>query len=212
MLWKLLHVSILLGTDFDLMSALRKVEDRYNSIRTLRVDFEQTIRFSTQPMAKRTESGVLYLRKPGKMRWEYSEPPRKLFLSDGKEVYFYNPSANRVERSKLKETEDMRAPLGFLIGKLDFQRDFREYRVQPEAGARRVTALPRNDKAPYKEVQFLLLPNHQIGKLKVLGHDQSIMEFVFVNETLNPPLKDTLFVFEMPADAELVDTVNEPAH
>ena len=65
--------------------------------------------------------GDLYLRKPGKMRWDYKTPAGKLFLSDGKQVYFYNPATNRAEKTKLKETEDMRAPLAFLLGKLDFE-------------------------------------------------------------------------------------------
>lgn len=106
----LLSVSGLMAAGFDLMPALKKVEDRYNNVRTLEIDFTQTMSFLAQPTAKRTESGVLYLRKPGKMRWDYQQPSKKVFLSDGKDVYFYTPAANRMERSKLKETEDMRAP------------------------------------------------------------------------------------------------------
>jgi outer membrane lipoprotein carrier protein len=191
--------------EFNLQTALRKVEDRYNNIKTLQLDFVQTISYTMQPTAKRTESGVLSLRKPGKMRWDYREPWKKIFLSDGKEVYFYTAASNRVEKSKLKETEDMRAPLAFLIGRLDFQRDFKEYRYRDEAGARWVTALPKSDKAPYKEVHFFLEPNAQITRLRVYGHDQSIIEFQFRNEKLNPPLNDSLFVFQVPAGAELVE-------
>ncbi len=193
---------------FDLSTSLRRLENRYNNIRTLQIDFEQTFWFSTQPAARRMEAGTLTLRKPGRMRWEYREPAKKLFLSDGKNVYFYTASANRVERSKLKETDDMRAPLAFLIGKLDFQRDFREYRTRTDGAGRWITALPKSDKAPYREVEFLLLADFQIARLKVVGQDQSVMEFVFRNERLNPPVEDRLFQFEMPPGAELVDVGN----
>lgn len=193
---------------FDLQATLRRLENRYNNIKTLQLDFEQTFWFTTQPTARRTESGILFLRKPGRMRWEYREPARKLFLSDGKNVFFYSPSANRVERSKLKETGDIRAPLAFLIGRLDFQRDFREYRTRTEPSGRWIQALPKSDKAPYREVEFLLLDNAQITRLKVVGQDQSVMEFVFRNERLNPPVDDKLFQFEAPAGAEIVDVGN----
>ena len=67
------------------------------------------------------------LRKPGKMRWDYSQPKGKLFVSDGKFLWLYTPDENRVEKMKLKESEDMRAPLAFLLGKLDFDKEFQQH-------------------------------------------------------------------------------------
>lgn len=191
------------------MESLRKVENRYNNIRTLQLDFEQTLFYKVQPSAKRTESGVLYLRKPGRMRWEYKRPQEKLFLSDGKDVYYYSSAANRVEKSKLKETDDMRAPLAFLIGRLDFQRDFREYRIRQEGDARWITAMPKSDKAPYREVQFLLMSDYRIAQLRVLGQDESVMDFRFQNEKQNPPLNDSLFVFQAPKGVEFVELAED---
>ncbi len=204
----LLQMAFCAFAQTSILDSLKKVENRYNNIRTLRLDFEQTLFFSAQPSAKRSESGILYLRKPGRMRWEYRKPSEKLFLSDGKDVYYYSSAANRVEKSKLKETDDMRAPLAFLIGRLDFQRDFREYRVREEGANRWVTAIPKSSKAPYREVQFLLLSDNRIGQLRVMGQDQSVMDFYFRNESLNPPLSDSLFVFQAPKGAEVVE-VNE---
>ncbi|MCC6388960.1 MAG: outer membrane lipoprotein chaperone LolA [Bryobacterales bacterium] len=204
----LISASGLTAAGFDLMPALKKVEDRYNNVRTLELDFSQTMSFLAQPTAKRTESGVLYLRKPGKMRWDYQQPSKKVFLSDGKDVYFYTPAANRMERSKLKETEDMRAPLAFLLGRLDFNRDFREYRVREENGGHWIVAKPKSDKAPYKEVEFLLLPDSRIGRLRVLGQDESLMEFTFRNERLNPPIDDKLFHLDVPQGVEVVEVAN----
>src|SRR5262245_23544933 len=193
------------AADFDLGAALRRLENRYNNIRTLQVDYTQEFRFSAQPSAKRVESGVLYLRKPGRMRWEYRDPAKKLFLSDGKNVYFYSPSANRVEKSKLKETEDMRVPLAFLIGRLDFDRDFNKYTVKSIGSDRWIEAFPKSDKAAYRQVDFLLTPNDQITKLRVYGHDQSIMEFTFTNERLNPALDEKMFAFQIPPGAQMID-------
>jgi outer membrane lipoprotein carrier protein len=196
------------AADFDLTSTLRKLEDRYNNLKTMQVEFSQTLVYATQPTAKRTESGVLYLKKPGRMRWDYRDPAQKLFLSDGKDIYFYSPAANRVEKSKLKETEDMRAPLAFLIGRLDFQRDFKEYIIRSEGADKWITAKPRSESAPYKEVQFLLKPTLEISRLRVMGQDQSVMEFQFQNERLNPKLDDKMFQFQAPAGVEMVDVTN----
>jgi outer membrane lipoprotein carrier protein len=194
-----------LPADFDLTAALRKVESRYNNIRAMQADFDQTLRYASQPKASRSESGTLVLKRPGKMRWDYQSPAKKLFLSDGKDVYFYSPNMNRVEKSKLKETDDMRAPLAFLIGRLDFARDFREYRTRPEGADHWITAKPKSDKAPYREVQFRLTADFRITQLRVLGQDESIMDYTFRNEKLNPPVDDALFRFQAPAGADVVD-------
>lgn len=193
------------GADFDLRGTLARVQDRYNNLKTMQLEFEQTLSYASQPRASRTETGTLYLRRPGRMRWEYKVPAKKLFLSDGKDAYFYSPSMNRAEKTKLKESDDMRAPLAFLIGRLDFDRDFREYRVKEEGGKRWITALPKSEKAPYREVRFLLGGDGRIVELRVLGHDQSVMDYGFRDERVNPPLPDSLFQFQLPPGVELVD-------
>lgn len=198
------------GEPFDVMKVLKSVETRYNRARTLQVSFEQIYGLGSRP--RRTEAGTLTLRKPGRMRWDYREPAGKLFLSDGKDIWFYSPSANRVERMKLKESEDMRAPLAFLLGRLEFHRDFKEYRTRELDGRVWVLALPKSDKMPYREVDFLFSSDFRIERVRVLGQDQSVMEFRFTGEKVNPPLADSLFRFDMPPGAELVETAEEPGN
>jgi outer membrane lipoprotein carrier protein len=103
------------AADSQLDILLRKVETRYNSAKTLQVIF--TEQYTTGKGIIQPESGVLDLRKPGRMRWDYNQPKGKFWVSDGKFHYLYNPVENRVEKMKLKESEDMRAPLAFLLGK-----------------------------------------------------------------------------------------------
>jgi outer membrane lipoprotein carrier protein len=182
---------------------LQSVENRYNRARTLQASFELTYIAPSRP--RRTESGELYLRKPGRMRWNYSNPAGKVFLSDGKYIYFYSPGANRVEKMKLKESDDMRAPLAFLLGRLDFKRDFREFRVRADTTGQWITALPKSDRLPYRQVEFLVTAAFEIRQLKVTAQDNSVMEYRFEREALNPPLGDALFKFQPPPGAEVVD-------
>jgi len=78
------------------------------------------------------------------MRWEYSSPAGKLFVSDGKQVFLYTPMQNRVERSKLKQSDDLRAPMAFLLGKLDFSKEFRSFESRTEGTNTWITAEPKN--------------------------------------------------------------------
>ncbi len=192
--------------EVDLERLLRGVEDRYNRPKTMQVLFDQSYSFQGR---RRTESGVLYLRKPGRMRWEYHSPGMgpsgKLFLCDGKDIWFYNPAAQRVEKSRLRQTEDLRAPLAFLMGRLDFRRDFREFRTRAAGEETNIVALPRSERSPYRQVEFTVSASFQIRKLVITGQDSSVMEFALNQERLDPPLDETLFQFRVPAGAELVE-------
>jgi outer membrane lipoprotein carrier protein len=191
------------AADVDLNALLKGIEQRYNRAKTLQVHFVES--YSVQGKARKSESGELTLRKPGRMRWDYSAPSGKLFVSDGKDVYLYTPESHRVEKAKLKASEDMRAPLAFLLGKLDFAKDFRDFEVQRDGANYLVTAKAKNDKLPYEKVQMLIAPDNQIQRLIVNAQDLSILAFEFDGEKLNPPVDDTLFKFQMPAGATLVD-------
>jgi outer membrane lipoprotein carrier protein len=178
---------------------LKQIEHRYNRAETLEVRFAET--YSGPGRAAKTETGTLSLRKPGRMRWDYTSPAGKLFVSDGKRLYLYLPSSNRVEKMKLSESEDMRAPLAFLLGKLNFEKEFQNIQTQPDGDGTRIVAEPKSGNLPYSKVEFVVAPDFEIRKLRVVGLDQSLLDFVFDNERVNPPLAASLFQFKTPAGA-----------
>ncbi len=159
---------------------IRQVQDRYNGVRTLSVDFRM------EDHQRPPEEGKLTLRKQGKMRWEYSKPAGKLFMSDGKTVYLYTARDNRVEKVPLKDTEDMRAPLAFLLGHLDMKKEFRNFagRGPAKTAARGWMAAAKNDRAPYEQIEMLIGQDGSMRHLKVIGRDQSAIDYYFQRRTL----------------------------
>jgi outer membrane lipoprotein carrier protein len=200
-------VWLLSAADIDVPRTLKGIEDRYNRAQTLELSFAETYKLQGRT---RVEKGTLYLRKPGRMRWQYTSPAGKLFISDGKFIYSYTPQENRAEKMKLKETEDLRAPLAFLLGRLDFNKDFREFRAHPEEGGTYITAIPKSDKLPYSEVSFLAAPDFSIRRLEVKNQDDSALQFQFDKETQNHSLADGLFQFVPPPGAEFIDSSKQP--
>jgi outer membrane lipoprotein carrier protein len=189
------------AADSDLNGVLKGVEQRYNRAKTLQVHFVES--YLVQGRARKSESGELTLRKPGRMRWDYTAPAGKLFVSDGKDVYLYTPEAHRVEKTKLRASDDMRAPLAFLLGKLDFAKDFRDFEIKPDGTNHLITAKAKSDKLQYEKIQMLVTPDYQIQRLVIDGQDLSILTFQLDGEKLNPPVDDALFKFQMPAGATL---------
>ncbi|HEY7338672.1 MAG TPA: outer membrane lipoprotein chaperone LolA [Bryobacteraceae bacterium] len=182
---------------------LKGVEERYNKAKTVQVDFVQTY---TDRSRKTTEKGTLFLRRPGKMRWQYSSPAGKLWISDGKTVYDYDPKEKRAEKSKFKDEEDLRAPFAFLLGKLNFHDQFGRFDMTPEGPDFKIVAIPKSDKMLYTEVSFVVSPDFVIKKLSVKGQDGSTMDYVFDNEKRDAQLSDALFRFAPPAGVEIVDS------
>jgi outer membrane lipoprotein carrier protein len=183
---------------------LKAIENHYNHADSLKLDFSEL--YVTAHRPAQNESGVLYLRKPGRMRWEYSSPAGKLFLADGKNAWLYTPESHRAEKSPLKMSDDMRAPLAFLLGKLDFHRDFKSFETHKDAaGAEWILALAKNQNLPYTQVEFLATPEGQIHQIRVTNADQSKLEYTFSNEKLNVPTTPNQFVFSAPVGTEVVE-------
>jgi outer membrane lipoprotein carrier protein len=178
-----------------LASSPEAIERYYNAAKTLEARFEQKYLAGGR---ERTESGTLTLRKPGRMRWDYESG--KVFLTDAKRIWFYQPAANRAEYSALKESDDLRAPLAFLLGRLDFEKLFGEVRREGEE----IVAIPKTANAPYREVRFVASSNGSVERVIVRGQDASVMEFRFFDQRRNIPVDEMLFRFTPPPGVEVV--------
>jgi outer membrane lipoprotein carrier protein len=187
-----------------LAKVISGIELRYNRLATLQVDFEQTMKYlNRQPLVER---GTLYLRRPGKMRWEYSKPAGKLLVGDGDLLYIYSPKSNQVQQLRPSQTGDLRVPLSFLLGRLHYRRQFRDLRLREINGSPVLIGEGRGGKEAYSRVEFTYDPaNFALLHLKVYGQDESVTTFAFSGETINPLLEEQLFAFRAPEGAEIVD-------
>jgi len=184
---------------------IKRVQDRYNGARTLKLQFVED--FEVQGRGRPSQSGTLTLKKQGKMRWDYIQPAGKLFLSDGKTVYLYTAGDNRVEKIAVRDTEDMRAPLAFLLGRLDLKKEFQNFRARDRGDGAWLEASAKSDRMPYSTVAMRVAENGSVRELKVTGRDGSLMAFTFTNEVLNLAVNESLFRFAIPPGAEVVDAV-----
>src|SRR5512146_1304549 len=106
-----------------------EVDAHYNHLRTLQANFTEIYRGSG---ISREESGTLWLKRPGKMRWNYQQPREKFFISNGKEAWFYVPGEQQARRTPMKKLEDLRSPLGYLLGKTKLRKEFEALSLAPD--------------------------------------------------------------------------------
>src|SRR5215469_13595216 len=103
----------------DTKAIVSLLEARY-AARTLQATFLET--YSENGRTVRAESGTVYFRRPGKMRWEYEAPEKNVFLVDGKTAWFYVPADHTVTRVPVKKSTDWRTPLALLAGEVKLSR------------------------------------------------------------------------------------------
>jgi outer membrane lipoprotein carrier protein len=197
---------------------VRALEQRYRHAETLKAAFFE--RYSDGNDGVSAESGTVYFARPKRMRWEYESPESKLFLVDGKNVWFYVPSDHTVSRSKLSESSDWRTPLALLAGNADLSKVCRKIEVpdpatgsieageQPTApGDTVLRCIPRGQSAgdTLREVLFEADPRGFLVRILIREAGNVTTEFRFGNWEENLPIPETKFHFVPPPGVAVVD-------
>jgi len=190
----------------DLNSLADAVDARYNHLRTLEAQFTETYSGSG---ATRTESGTLLLKKPGRMRWDYTEPRPKLFLTDGSMAWFYVPGENQVRRMPVKQLDDLRSPLRYLLGKTKLEKEFENLHValneKPvNSGDVVLEGVPKGLRERVERSLLEVTPAGLIQRIVVEELDGSVTEFRFLQQRENVEIPDAKFKFTPPQGVEVV--------
>lgn len=188
------------------------LEEHYRQPRTLQAVFLE--RYSEGQKEARIESGTVYFRRPGQMRWEYDAPEKKLFLVDGKTTWFYVPYDHTVTKSPVKESSDWRTPLALLTGKADLNRlcSSIELANQPgiPSGHALLRCVPKGAGGPkqeeYTEVLLeIVAATGELARIEIRQPGAIGLEYRFGNWQTGIPLPESLFHFQVPVGVAIVD-------
>ena len=191
----------------DVKSVAAAVDARYNHLRTLEAQFTEVYRGSGMD---RTESGTLWLKKPGKMRWEYRSPREKLFVSDGRVAWFYVPDDRQARRTAAKKLEDVRSPLAFLLGKTKLEKELRGLSLAPDVTPLSpqdvvLRGVPQGLADRIGEIVLEITPDHQIARIFIQDVDGAATEYRFTEQKEDVAVADKRFEFKPPAGTETVE-------
>ena len=208
-LWTGLACFAAMATDsaVDVKEVAAAVDAHYNHLRSLEAEFTEI--YSGAGM-ERTESGTLWLKKPGKMRWEYRSPREKLFVSDGKNAWFYVPGDRQARKTDARKLEDVRSPLAFLLGKTKLEKELRGLSLAPdlpplEAGDVVLRGVPTALADRVNEIVLEITPDHRITRIVIQDVDGSSTEYRFSEQRENVAIADGRFEFKPPAGTETVE-------
>ena len=196
----------------DIHSIAQAVDEHYNHLRSLQAEFTEVYRGSGM---ERTESGTLWLakgglKKPGKMRWEYRSPREKLFVSDGKDAWFYVPGDRQARRTSARKLDDVRSPLAFLLGKSKLEKELHGLSLAPdvpplEPGNVVLRGVPQAMADRVSEILLEVTREHRIVRILINEVDGSVTEYRFSDEKENEAISDRKFQFKPPEGTESVE-------
>ena len=185
---------------------VEEVDAHYNHLRTLQANFTEIYQGSG---ISREESGTLWLKRPGKMRWNYQKPREKLFVSDGKTAWFYVPGEQQARKTPMKKLEDLRSPLGYLLGKTKLQKEFKGLSFAPDVPPQRADDVVLRGVPKFLEgvnqVLMEIAPGGRIVRLVVDGVDSTITEYRFKDQKENLEIADREFQFTPPQGVQVIE-------
>ena len=183
----------------------QRVDRHYNQLHSLKAQFTES--YEGLGM-KRSESGMLFLLKPGRMRWDYSSPAGKLFLLDGKYAWFYTRGSAQVQRMEAKKLDDLRSPLRFLLGRTQLEKELTNLALAPAPNSRfTLTGQPKGQENRVPKLILTVTSEGAIVGIEINESSGAVTCFTFAGEQPNAPVPDGAFRFTPPAGVPVVDSL-----
>ena len=181
-----------------------RVQQRYDTIKDFEADFTQVYEGGVL-RTKTTERGTVAIKRPGRMRWVYTQPEKKEFVSDGTRVYSYLPADKQVIVGPVPEGT---TPALFLTGKGHLVRDFTASFTQLPSSGTTGTALKLVPKRPDPDIESLVLvvdsTTLQLQQLVAIDKQGGRSTFTFTKLKENRGLSDKIFEFRIPRGVDVV--------
>jgi outer membrane lipoprotein carrier protein len=181
----------------------QRVDRHYDELHSLKAGFNET--YAGLGM-RRSEAGVLMLRKPGRMIWQYSTPAGKIFLLDGKYAWLYTKGDPQVQRIQVKNLDDLRSPMRFLLGHTNLEKEMDSLTVAPAAnGLFTLTGQPKGQEDRVSRLTLTVTSDGTITGIDVEESDGESTRFTFTGEQANAAVPDSAFHFSPPLGVPVVD-------
>jgi outer membrane lipoprotein carrier protein len=184
----------------------RALQQKYDQVKDFSADFVHT---SEGGVLKRkfSERGTVQVKKPGRMRWEYTSPEKKTFVSDGRMIYSHVPADKQVILSPMPADDEATTAVLFLAGKGNLTRDFNVSYI--DGGNASTWTLRLDPKLKQRDYDWLILEadraSLQIRGLTAADQQGGHSTFRFSNYRENTGIGDGVFVFKIPRGTDVIN-------
>ena len=181
--------------------AITAVEKHYQEVSDLTAKVTQKNFFKALDK-KQTFEGALLVKKPGKLRLEFTNG--QLILIDGKAALFYSKKSSQVIKKTFTDFERMNIPVAFLLGAAHIRDDFDVLQPAPKA-PRSLELVPKKTGAAMKKLGLESDDSGRITRLTIFDRSGNVTEIIFAAVREGTGLDDKLFSFKPPNGTEIIE-------
>ena len=179
---------------------IKKLQAFLKSSKSLTADFKQVL-INEAGSPYQSSSGLFYLQRPGKFRWDYLKPFQQQIVSTSGKVWFYDADLEQVTVKTLDESVGS-TPALLLSGEISLEDNFIMENQGAEGDLLWIRLLPKNKESSFKYI-VIGLNKGVLGGMELSDNFGQLTRIYFSNVVLNPSIKPTMFEFKAPAGADV---------
>ncbi len=178
------------------------VEKLLDGVSSWSADFTQTIDDGHGKVV-RSAAGKLYLQKPGKFRWDYSQPSQQLILADGKQIWLYDKDLQQANVRRMDATLAS-TPAVLLSGTGSVAEQFDIKSLPDEGGLRWYQLVPKHADTDFQLVRIGFDKDGELASMFLADKLNQITQLTFTHPVKNPKLIPDLFTFSPPPGVDVI--------
>ncbi|MGV7220073.1 MAG: outer membrane lipoprotein chaperone LolA [Nitrospinales bacterium] len=189
----------------DKKEILNSVQKTYDLTKTFKANFVQISYLKIMDQTQ-TAKGEVFIKKPGKMKWDYKAPDPQILTSNDKGIWLYMPEEKQVTKMQMENIYSSNTPAMFLIGKGNLSESFAVDKVLNEKNLITLTLLPKDSEMNINRLLlFVNDKNYQITGSSVYDNLGNKTEIQFSSIQINQSISDNFFNFDVPEGVDIVD-------
>ena len=188
---------------------VKNLQKFYDDASDFSADFKQVYTYKAYGRTQKSK-GKVFFKKAGKMRWNYSKPTQKYFITDGTDFWAYEPEEKQAYKVPLEESQ-VPVVLTFLSGKGKLSSEFsaKLLTADPRATAPTDYVLeltPKKSETDYKKVVMVVDGSvYSLKEVYVYDPVDNENHLTFSNLAVNKGISNSQFTFTPPADVKIVN-------
>ncbi|HEY2782089.1 MAG TPA: outer membrane lipoprotein chaperone LolA [Steroidobacteraceae bacterium] len=182
-------------------SPTTEVEKYLNGLATWSADFTQTID-DGHGKVMRSAAGKLYLQKPGKFRWDYSQPSEQVILADGKQIWFYDKD---LQQANVRDMDASLAntPAVLLSGAGSLSSQFDVTALPPSDGLEWYQLIPKHPDTDFQLVR-IGFRSGELASMFLADKLNQVTQLTFTHPSRNAKFAPDLFTFVPPPGVDVI--------
>ena len=176
---------------------IEKIQRKYRTMQSMTATFKQTYTYAVYQRTQ-VSSGKVFLKSPGRMRWDYKSPTPKVFVADGKTLWVYEPTKNQAYQRPLTDSQ-LPVAIRFLMGQGDLLAEFLPAFESANDQQIVVRLTPKKPTTEYKSLSLVInRSDYMVRETTIKDSVNNTNRVQFSNPVLKLDLPDVGFQFVPP--------------